>query len=80
MSFPVLIFRYKRGTISIFTSLELTLYPIIGVQPGWADDLEALLVGTFLNCLRPEFFELISRQLDLAGYCIINADLALSFD
>jgi hypothetical protein len=80
MSSPVLILRRQHGSRSIFHSHELTLNPIIGVQPGCADDLQGLLEGAFLGCLRPELFEPIRRQLNFAGCCIIDADHAVSFD
>jgi hypothetical protein len=78
MPSPVLILRHG-GRISNFQSYELTFNPIIGVQPGCADDLQELLEGTFLGCLRVEVCESIRRQLDFAEYCVIDADYAVVF-
>jgi hypothetical protein len=73
MSSPVLILRREYRGTSIFHSRELTMSPIVGVKPGFADSLVDLLVGTFVGCLPLELFEPIRRQLDFTGYCIVDA-------
>jgi hypothetical protein len=80
MPSPILIIRRQQSGKSIFRSRKLTSNPIIGVQSGYADTLRDLLKNTFQECLRPEFFEAIRRELDLANCCIVDADQAMVLD